>query len=86
MLILPFLGGEEVYAKYDFNEPWNGSNNSRLQAELPEWFAKRFHCLETLSGERGAIHPRGIQYVDTAQSTHAFPKADRTAKRCQEPL
>src|SRR5262245_19381933 len=39
VLILPFLGGEDVYAKYDFNEPWNGPNNSRLQAELPEWFA-----------------------------------------------
>jgi hypothetical protein len=32
--------------------------------------------LENLSGERGAIHPRGIQYVDTAQSVHAFPKGD----------
>ncbi|MGE5326609.1 MAG: DUF1559 domain-containing protein, partial [Deltaproteobacteria bacterium] len=148
VLILPFLGGEEVYAKYDFNEPWNGPNNSRLQAELPEWFADRFHCpdgrsgptmtnyfavigsktlwpgttcgvieermmeaapevlvielpdsdvnwmeprdvsvanaisrLEALSGDRRAIHPRGIQYVDTAQRMHGFPKADRLLLR-----
>src|SRR6266853_355987 len=50
LLILPFLGGEDVYAKYDFNEPWNGPGNSRLQAELPEWFADRFHCLDGRSG------------------------------------
>ena len=139
-LILPFLGGEEVYARYDFDEPWNGPNNSRLRANLPETFADRFRCptgrsrsgatnyfavlgprtlwpaqkpgrianemlesqpevlviempdsevnwmeptdidvdeviskLNSLSGEMGAIHPRGIQYVDTAQRVHAFP-------------
>lgn len=143
VLILPFLGGEDVYAKYDFSEPWNGPNNSRLQTELPEWFADRFRCLDgrsgrrmtnyfavigpqtlwpgttsgviearmtevaaevlvielpdsevnwmeptdisvadaisrlaNLSGERGAIHPRGIQYVDTAERIHAFPTAN----------
>ncbi len=143
VLILPFLGGEEVYARYDFDEPWNGPHNTRLQAELPDGFADRFHCpdghsggtmtnyfavvgpktlwpetrcgvieermkealpevlvielpdseinwmeprdvsvaeaisrLESLSGERGAIHPRGIQYVDTAQRMHVSPKSD----------
>src|SRR5207253_6394514 len=44
VLILPFLGGEDVYARYDFKEPWNGPNNSRLEADLPEFFADRFHC------------------------------------------
>src|SRR5260221_11241198 len=37
--------------------------------------------LEALSGKRGAIHPRGIQYVDTAQRVHAFPEADRLLLR-----
>jgi hypothetical protein len=37
--------------------------------------------LEALSGQRGAIHPRGIQYVDTAQRIHAFLKADRLLLR-----
>ena len=148
VLILPFLDGEEVYAKYDFSEPWNGPNNARLQAELPVWFSERFHCpdgrsgrtmtnyfavigpqtlwpgttsgvieermmeatpevlvielpdsdvnwmeprdvsvveiisrLESLSGAQGEIHPRGIQYVDTAQRMHGFPKADRLLLR-----
>ena len=44
VLILPFLDGDDVYARYDFREPWNGPNNSRLQAELPASFADRFHC------------------------------------------
>jgi hypothetical protein len=50
VLILPFLDGDKLYAKYDFSEPWNGPKNSRLQAELPERFADRFHCLDGRSG------------------------------------
>ena len=37
--------------------------------------------LESLSGAQGEIHPRGIQYVDTAQRMHGFPKADRLLLR-----
>ncbi len=35
VLILPFLGYEDLYQKYDFNEPWDGPNNSLLNSELP---------------------------------------------------
>jgi hypothetical protein len=30
VLILPYLGQSGLYAQYDFSEPWNGPNNSKL--------------------------------------------------------
>lgn len=33
VLILPFLGEQELYDKYRFDEPWNGPHNSQLHAE-----------------------------------------------------
>lgn len=46
VLILPFLGEQELYEKYDFNEPWDGPNNSKLAAEIP----KCFQCPEHPAG------------------------------------
>lgn len=39
VLLLPFLDRPDLYDRYDFNEPWNGPNNSRLSGEMPEVFA-----------------------------------------------
>jgi hypothetical protein len=36
VLILPYLGEKALYDQYDFDEPWNGPNNSRLAAQLSE--------------------------------------------------
>jgi Protein of unknown function (DUF1559) len=38
VLLLPYLEYEPLYAKYDFNEPWNGPNNSTLVAEVPRYY------------------------------------------------
>jgi hypothetical protein len=36
--LLPFLDQQALYDKYDFNEQWNGPNNSRLATNpWPEW-------------------------------------------------
>ena len=34
VLILPFMEGNDVYEKYDFDEPWDGPNNSQLASEF----------------------------------------------------
>ncbi len=34
VLILPYLGYDELYARYRFDEPWNGPNNSLLRDEV----------------------------------------------------
>lgn len=40
VLILPFLDQNELYAKYRFDEPWDGPNNQQLADKV----GKIFHC------------------------------------------
>lgn len=35
VLLLPFLDEEKLYAKYRFDEPWDGPNNSKLADQIP---------------------------------------------------
>lgn len=35
VLLLPYVGDEDLYKRYDFGEPWNGPNNRRLANEMP---------------------------------------------------
>jgi prepilin-type processing-associated H-X9-DG protein len=35
VLLLPFLGEEELYTQYRFDEPWDGPHNRALAAEMP---------------------------------------------------
>jgi hypothetical protein len=44
VLILPYLEDSGLYEQYDFSEPWDGPNNSRLAGQMPyeyRCFAKR---------------------------------------------
>ena len=36
--ILPFIAGDAIYDSYNFNEPWNGPNNSKLESPMPKLF------------------------------------------------
>ena len=38
VLLLPFLDGQPLYDEYDFSEPWNGPNNSKLASRRPATF------------------------------------------------
>jgi len=33
VLLLPFMGRDDIYRKYDFGEPWNGPHNRLLESE-----------------------------------------------------
>jgi hypothetical protein len=35
VLLLPYLGHQELYARYRFDEPWDGPNNSQLLPLIP---------------------------------------------------
>jgi prepilin-type processing-associated H-X9-DG protein len=35
VLLLPFLGEENLYARYRFDEPWNGPHNRALNDQMP---------------------------------------------------
>ena len=39
VLILPYIGEQTLYAKYDFSEPWDGPNNIKLLDQMPATFA-----------------------------------------------
>lgn len=49
VLLLPYLDGADLYARYDFNEPWDGPNNRQLAADMP----KVFQC-PSVTGSSGA--------------------------------
>lgn len=38
VLILPYLEREDLYDRYDFDEPWDGANNRKLWSEMPDVF------------------------------------------------
>jgi hypothetical protein len=42
VLILPFLGYQELYECYRFDEPWDGPHNRLLAAEMPEIYRSPF--------------------------------------------
>jgi hypothetical protein len=48
VLILPFLGEQDIYDEYRFDEPWNGPNNSSLAEKIVD----RFNC----RGENRGAH------------------------------
>jgi hypothetical protein len=41
VLVLPFIDGANVYAKYDLTEPWNGPNNRKLADSI---YHNMWHC------------------------------------------
>jgi hypothetical protein len=41
VLLLPYLGQQELYDAYDFSEPWDGPDNRKLAKRMPELYA--FH-------------------------------------------
>ena len=41
VLILPYIEERDLYQEYDFAEPWDGPNNSKLAGRMPQVFA--FH-------------------------------------------
>lgn len=49
VLLLPYVGREELYRKYHFDEPWNGPRNLRLRDEIPSVYA----CPATGDASRG---------------------------------
>ncbi len=38
VLLLPFIEGDKLFVKYDFDEPWDGPNNSKLAEYIPSMY------------------------------------------------
>ena len=67
VLLLPFLEQERLYKRYNFSEPWDGPNNSKLAAEMP----RVYRCP---SDSRTAV-PTDTSYVVVIGSGTAWPGA-----------
>ncbi|MBS0266896.1 MAG: DUF1559 domain-containing protein [Planctomycetes bacterium] len=55
VLILPYLGRDDLYSEYNFDEPWNGPQNIKLLEKMPGLYACPSCALDSASD---AIHPR----------------------------
>jgi hypothetical protein len=79
VLILPFLGEQELYAAYDFSQPWDSSANSRLLARMPAVY----QCsAETIQGnaETSYLMLSGPGWIaDGPRSAHLSDVADGPA-------
>jgi hypothetical protein len=47
VLILPYLDEQQLYDAYDFSEPWDGPNNSRLLSKMPSIYGCPSHAAES---------------------------------------
>jgi hypothetical protein len=80
VLILPYAEQTSLYRAYDFNEPWNGPNNSRLAGQMPRIFCSpsepestHFTNIVAVTGPQTAFpgnsSTRLADFVDGAENT-----------------
>jgi Protein of unknown function (DUF1559) len=70
VLILPYLEEQNLYADYDFNEPWNGPHNSKLLARMP-WV---FSC--PYRDQKPTVRPSLTSYVVVSGPGTMFPGSE----------
>lgn len=71
VLLLPFLDEQALYDEYRFDEPWNGSHNSRLEGRIPSVYQSRFEPI--VAGERDGLTTSVAALIGPAT---AWPGAD----------
>jgi hypothetical protein len=100
VLILPYLGYNALYAKYNLNEPWDGPNNSKLVSQIPEVYqcpshpkpagASATHCqyfavVDPTSGWPGATGRPIRQFADGTSQTIMVVEASGMGINWMEP-
>ncbi len=99
VLILPYLGENALFAKYNFNEPWNGPNNSKLAAQIPDVYqcpshphsaaptseCHYFAVVDPASGWPGAVGSSIRQFADGTSQTISVVEASGMGINWLEP-
>jgi hypothetical protein len=67
VLILPYLEATALYEQYDFNEPWDGPNNSKLASQIADVFRCPGH------GPESSVAANEADYFVVTGSETAFP-------------
>lgn len=79
--ILPFLGHESLYEKFDFNSPWDSTNNRALVSQMPEVYKAPFVKLEEGTtiylGVVGSVPGEGKNWQERATFFHYGPRPRR---------
>lgn len=82
VLLLPYLGEEQLYKQYSFAEPWDGPNNSRLADRMPDVFASPLVSADLRDRQTAyqAVVGEGTAWRGDAPVTRAeiTDRADRT--------
>jgi hypothetical protein len=63
VLILPYIGKQDLYNAYNFNEPWNGPNNSKLASQIPDYYqccSERHSSMTPFMAISSATDPRQL--------------------------
>jgi type II secretory pathway pseudopilin PulG len=76
VLLLPYLGEEELYKQYDFSEPWNGPHNRALAESGSAIAQKWFRCPKDVSSTTGWTN-----YVAVVGSGTLWPGIDTVNKQ-----
>jgi hypothetical protein len=69
VLILPFLGEQQLYDRYDFDEPWNGPHNRKLLDAIPRAYQCPVHA------ERAGASGQCTSYVAVVGEGTLWPGA-----------
>ena len=72
VLILPYLGQQALYDEYDFAEPWDGPNNSRLLARTPAVYVCPSHVAPPGNTNTAYAAPLGVHCIFRGAEPVAF--------------
>ena len=78
VLILPFLEQQPLYDRYDFNEPWNGPNNSQFASSMPPVYGCPSHPRSNRTSYVAVIGEHTM-WTGTERGVHLRDVLDRTA-------
>ncbi|MEX2122162.1 MAG: DUF1559 domain-containing protein [Pirellulales bacterium] len=73
VLILPYLEHRQLYAQYNFSEPWNGPNNRLLANQFSAVFGSPFRCRSD-----DPAKPAETSYVAVVGPRTMWPGAEST--------
>ncbi|HJT33953.1 MAG TPA: DUF1559 domain-containing protein [Pirellulales bacterium] len=72
VLILPYMGYQDLYRRYDFGEPWDGPNNQLLRKEVPLEFQCPSDALLPRTAGTGYVAITGPQTIWPDDGTVSF--------------
>ena len=81
VLLLPFLDEQELYDRYHFDQPWDGPDNKKLLAEMPDVYRDpvyrrdqgEFTHFAACVGDNAAFSPEPIAAGSDGRPNHDAP-------------